>query len=423
MNRPFTGYVAMYQLVRVTRLSIRYFLAVILLATTTGAMAEWQWTAGIEYRDFRNQGKYPEQIDQQASAFIQPEYQWRSDSSNMSFNLVGYYRYDGEDDRRSQGDLREALLTQWFDDFEYRVGVGKVYWGVTESLQLVDIINQTDVVNAIDGDSKLGQPMFHGLWYSDIGRLEAFVLPGFRERTFSGEKGRFRAAIPVNLTAEYEDEDGDRHIDYALRWSQSFDVWDENLDLTANYFRGTSRDPLLQPRGTLVDNQFIPTDIIAFYPQINQYAATAQYTWGNWLLKAEGFLRNFQDDTLEPYKASVTGFEYTFYSLFDLAADVGALVEYQFDERGFKESPNHKDLFIGSRIAFNDAASTELLFGLTQDLDNTRSQLFFAEASRRLSNFMTIDVNLLLVGAENETDTLFILSSDDTLEVALNFYF
>ena len=420
MNHGLHSYLVRRSAIQVKTYLKRSLMIIISLLFSTAVMAEWQWTAGIEHRDFRNQGKYPQQVDQQTSIFVQPEYQWRSDSSDMSFNLVGYYRYDNEDDRRSRGDLREALLTHWFGDFEYRIGVGKVYWGVTESLQLVDIINQTDAADAIDGDSKLGQPMLHGLWYSGIGRLEAFVLPGFRERTFTGEKGRFRTGIPVNEEAEYESDDGDSHLDYAVRWSQSFDLLEENLDLTANYFRGTSRDPIVQ---SLVDDQFVTTDIVAYYPQINQYAATAQYTWGNWLFKAEGLLRYFQDETIDSFKASVSGFEYTLYSPFEITADVGILFEFQYDERGFQQSANHKDLFIGSRIAFNDAASTELLFGLTQDLDNEKSQLFFAEASRRISNFMTIDVNLLLVGAQDDMDPLFILSSDDTLEVALNFYF
>lgn len=386
-------------------------------------LAEWQWTVGLENRYFWNEGKYPEQTDMQPSVFIQPEYQWRSEAGNRNFKFIGFYRHDFEDEQRSQGDVREALFSHWFDDYEYRIGVGKVYWGVTESLQLVDIINQTDSVDAIDGDSKLGQPMIHGLWYSNFGRWEGFILPGFREATFSGTKGRFRSRLAVDDRARYEDDDEDSHIDYALRWSHSFDVLEEALDVTANYFTGTSRDPIIEPQIAQVEGQNIVTGLQAYYPQIDQYSATAQYTWGNWLLKAEGLIRNYSDNELDNYRAAVSGFEYTLYAPFDLAADVGLLLEYQYDERGFTESANHKDIFIGSRIAFNDAASTELLFGLTQDLDRSQSQVFFAEASRRINNNMTIDLNLLMVGAADSQDPLFIASSDDTAEVAINIYF
>ena len=39
------------------------------------------------------------------------------------------------------------------------VGAAKVFWGTAESRHLVDIINQTDAVEDIDEEDKLGQPM------------------------------------------------------------------------------------------------------------------------------------------------------------------------------------------------------------------------------------------------------------------------
>ena len=42
-----------------------------------------------------------------------------------------------------------------------RLGLRKVYWGVTESQHLVDVINQTEGVENLDGEDKLGQPMLN----------------------------------------------------------------------------------------------------------------------------------------------------------------------------------------------------------------------------------------------------------------------
>ena len=52
---------------------------------------------------------------------------------------------------------------------KFRVGVGKVFWGVTESQHLVDIINQTDLVENIDTEDKLGQPMLETTWLQNWG--------------------------------------------------------------------------------------------------------------------------------------------------------------------------------------------------------------------------------------------------------------
>ena len=87
-----------------------------------------------------------------------------------------------------------------FDESELRVGLRKVFWGVTESQHLVDIINQTDLVESLDGEEKLGQPMINYALINDWGTLDLYLLPYFRERTFSGINGRLRSSLYVDTT-------------------------------------------------------------------------------------------------------------------------------------------------------------------------------------------------------------------------------
>ena len=54
-----------------------------------------------------------------------------------------------------------------------------MFWGVTESVHLVDIINQTDFAGDIDGEDKLGQTMLSLMLQRDWGEITAFVLPAF----------------------------------------------------------------------------------------------------------------------------------------------------------------------------------------------------------------------------------------------------
>ena len=77
--------------------------------------------------------------------------------------------------------LREFYWWRDFDSVEIYVGARQLFWGVTETVHLVDVINQNDLVEDIDGEDKLGQPMVSLLLDRDWGTLELFSLLGFRE--------------------------------------------------------------------------------------------------------------------------------------------------------------------------------------------------------------------------------------------------
>ena len=292
----------------------------------------------------------------------------------------------------------------------------------------MDVINQTDYVEAIDGDQKLGQPMIQGIWLSDMGTWEAFVLPGFRERTFPGEAGRYRTELLVSDDAEYQADEEQQHVDLAARWSYVSELNGYPLDLTASVFRGTSRDPLLVPQVEVVNSVPTLTELVPYYAMQNQVGSTIQFAPEGWLLKAELLYRDYQIDALpggidvKDQTAAVGGFEYTLVGPFGDAADLGLLAEYQYDSRGADYSDAQNDLFLGTRYVFNDMASSEILAGITQDLDYMGTRLFLLEANTRLNPSMTIDATITLVTAEEES-LASIFRRDDTFEVALNFFF
>ena len=93
------------------------------------------------------------------------------------------------DSERTHFDIRELFGLWVFERWELGVGIRKVFWGVTESQHLVDIINQTDLVDSIDGEEKLGQPMVNVSIPHEWGTVDLFILPYFRERTFPGRDG------------------------------------------------------------------------------------------------------------------------------------------------------------------------------------------------------------------------------------------
>ena len=123
---------------------------------------------------------------------------------------------------------------------------------MVESRSLVDIVNQTDLVEHPNEKTKMGQPMVHVTWSGDWGALELFGLTWHRPPTFPGRHGRQRSELVVNheLTS-YESGAEEWHLDLAGRYSGSFGP----LDVGLSVFDGTSRDPTLLRR--LVGSEFV----------------------------------------------------------------------------------------------------------------------------------------------------------------------
>jgi hypothetical protein len=353
-----------------------------------------------------------EQERDSASIALQPEFyhEWESGSS---FIFTPFGRLDSADSERSHFDIRELNYLWLHDSWELRVGIGKVFWGVTEFVHLVDIINQTDLVEYIDGEDKLGQPMVDlsipGRW----GVLDLFVLPYFRERTFPGEKGRLRLQIVVDTDeAVYESSAEEYNVDLAVRYSNTIGEWDFGI----YHFHGTGRDPTLLLRSDAVGN---PT-LIPFYEQIDQTGLDVQMVSGNWLLKLEALYRTGQQ---EDFFAGVGGFEYSYVNIASSGIDLGLIGEWAYDERGvYTTSGFENDLMAGARLAFNDAASTQILAGVFQDLDSDGCAVSL-ESSRRISDHWKVTLDAFFVLESSEGDTLHSLRDDDNVLIELSYYF
>ncbi len=328
-----------------------------------------------EGRLFPNDPGFSEQEHHNASFALQSEYyhEWENSSA---FACTLFARLDSADGERTHADVRE-LNYLWVDDsWELRVGIGKVFWGVTEFVHLVDIINQTDGVESIDGEDKLGQPMAHLSVPRDWGIVDLFVLPYFRERTFPGREGRLRSAPAVDTDhARYENGDEERHADFAIRYSHSVGDWDFGI----YHFRGTGREPTLLPD---VDdkNELV---LIPYYEQIRQTGLDVQLIAGEWLMKLESICRHGQGDG---FFSLVGGFEYSFRGIFETRMDLGVITEMAYDDRGDESTTSFEnDIMFGLRLTANDVQGTEVLAGMTQDMDSSSRAVSF-EASRRFGD-------------------------------------
>jgi len=369
---------------------------------------------GVELRGFVSDARFADQLNGfQPSLVIQPEFEAETGNDEGQISVIPFARLDSRDDRRTHIDFREAYWSRVEKEWEVLAGINQVFWGVTESHHLVDIINQIDFVEDVDNEDKLGQPMLNLATERDWGALSLFVMPWFRERTFPEKRGRLRFPLVVDHDVEYESDAGQHHVDVAVRYSHFIDEWDLGL----HYFRGTGREPRLVPNRQ-------GTRFIAHYDQIDQVGADVQYTHEAWLWKFEGIVRNQHGDH---FGAMVGGFEYTLYQIINTPADLGLLLEYQYDRRDkdpakAPQTMFDDDVFIGARLALNDVRDSELLIGVAVDREDG-SSLLSMEVERRLDNHSTLELESRWFLNVDESNSLSAFKDDSFVAVRFTRYF
>lgn len=345
---------------------------------------------------------------------IQPEIIFETAENDYKFTLSPFFRVDSIDDNRTHFDLREFSFLYQGSDWRFVWGLENVFWGVAESNHLVDIINQRDIVEDIDGEEKLGQPMLNLTLEKELGVFDFFVLPYFRERTFPSPKARLRSILPISKNTQYESSQEQSHVDYALRYSNNLGP----LDLGLSSFWGTNREPRFIPSSNSLGDPLL----IPYYDIINQQSIDAQLTFDSILFKFEGISREQQNKRFYAY---VGGFEYTSYGIFNSKSDLGLLVEYHNDNRNpLTSSPTvfQNDIFAGLRYSANDLKSTTLLLGATEDLDNSQEVFLIAEASRRLNSRFLLEFESRWFINPAEDSFLYGFRKDSYFSIIINYF-
>jgi len=358
---------------------------------------EVRGSAELEARYFPEESPFVEwQGNVSGAASLEVLHDWNSGKDLFAF--VPFGRIDQHDSQRTHLDIRELSWIHVGEGWESRVGIRKVFWGVTEGRHLVDIINQTDLVDQIDEEEKLGQPMLNLSMFGTWGTFDLYVLPGFRERTFAGKNGRPRLPIPVDgENALYESSAADERVDVAARWQFHIEDW----QIALSHFSGTGREPTylsnisMQEASALLATGSFPIGfepkLIPLYSVIDQTGLELQFLHGGWLWKLEAISRSGQGDR---FFAADGGFEYTQSGLFGGVLDIGWIIEYLWESReAMAASPLEHDWLFGARFALNDTASSEMLVGLLYD-PHTNERVLNVESSRRLSDSIKVALDV-----------------------------
>ena len=370
---------------------------------------EFSGYVGMDYRYFFNDGLYVNQKQGFPSAVFQPEYLYEWNNGDDRIKFIGFFRID-RDEKRSHMDIRELYYQKVKNNWELSVGLKKIFWGVTESVHLVDIINQTDFVESFDGEEKLGQPMVQFSYSTEkFGTFDFFAMPYFRKRAFPGKKGRLRTSFVIDTDeVDFESNSEEGKLDLAARWS----AFTGPFDIGVSHFYGTGREPFFTTSET--------GDFRLLYGVINQTGLDIQATTGPMLWKLEGIVRT---SDVQDMFAMAVGFEYSFYNIRESGLDIGIVAEYLRDDRGTRSfSGLDNDVFVGGRFAFNDTQSTEFLIGGIFDLEKT-TNLFSVEGNRRLGESWKMELEMRLFNNVDPQEFAYFIRKDSFFQISFNKYF
>jgi hypothetical protein len=378
----------------------------------TSAVGEISARIALEPRVFFSSPQLAEQEANSGSIAAELEY-YNERQNGSAFTLAGFARVDSADSHRSHFDVRELSYLWLGNSWELRVGISKVFWGTTELVHLVDIVNQTDFVESLDAEEKLGQPMVHLSVPRNWGVLDLFVLPYFRERTFPGPGGRLRLGPEVATErALYEHPDAEHHVDLALRYSHTLGNWDFGL----YHFTGTGREPTLLPNAIEQGDPIL----VPFYEQIDQTGLDLQGVTGQWLWKLEAIRRSGQGSD---FLAGVGGIEYTLVGLSGHGLDLGIFAEWAYDDRDREATTAYQnDAMLGFRLSFDDTASSQILVGGIWDVDDS-PRILRIEASRRLGQRWKTGLEAWVFAGAPANDAISSFQDDDFVQLELAYYF
>jgi hypothetical protein len=384
------------------------------MISSSALASDFSFTPSVttEFRYFPESPAYDGQLEYfQPSVYFSGEGRWISKDRKKRLQFEPFLRVDVQDDERSHFDIRELNYSQRFSNFDLLIGNAQIFWGVAESRNVVDVINQFDEVENSDETDKLGQPLIRFGKFTDIGRFEVYYLPYFRERTFPGGDGRQRGPLTVDLdNAEYDEGREEWAGDFALRYQHQID----QFDIGIHVFTGTARAPFLKSNGE-------GTSHIPIYQKLTQGGVDIQRTWDAWLLKLEVVIADQSGDN---FISNVLGLEYTFFDFSNSGIDIGILFEGLYDNRDENKTAStlfENDIFAGARFTWNDFQESELLLGTIIDWE-TGSMFSSIEYERRIGENMKFEVEAQYFLAQ-DSEPLAQFERDSNLTLRLTRYY
>ena len=377
---------------------------ILLLAAATNLQAQWRASVAVEERVFKDATIETGASRYETALIFNGAFFHVWDGGYQSLAIEPFVRLDIDPGGNNRVDLREASWQYRRARWQVGIGMREVYWGVAESRQLVDVINQRELVVAGPGYVKLGQAMVNVATDQKWGRFDVFLLPWFRERSYAGRARLLWSSLPIDTdNAEYGPGAGKRSLDWAARWTHSLRDWDVGL----SHFSGTNREPRFllgqDPSGVPV--------LVPRYEVVGQTSLDLQWTTRGWLWKLEAMT---SDPETGRYTAVAGGFEYAFTDYFSIFA------EYMFDSRGEMATTSFADdVFAGARLLMQEGMIQASAF---VDRKTGNSVLSLA-AGRRVGNIASLGLEAQAFLGSSSSEPAFAPRQHTYLALSVSHFF
>ena len=320
----------------------------------------------------------------------------------LEYDLVG--RKSQNDEGKNIVEPRQFFIGRSIGEVDVYIGNRQLFWGVAESKNVVDFVNQKDAAAGRSAENKLGAPSVSLEFYLSDAEFQYIYIPVFREQTFNDQFAHLGLGLSLN-DADFSDEKGFYGGDHAFRYSNSLG----DLDFGINGFYGTARDPII-----LVDGNNGATP---YYPEYRAVGVDLQYTGDNTLYKAEVAIGE-QDAT--DTTAYVLGIENTLYSVGNSNWDFGIIVETQYDDRPQAISPRFD--VGGLRLTANNANDTNAILLYYQD-ESRKQKSYVLQFSHRLRNGVTLEVEYIEFYSSDAALPFHNFIDDTSLQIGVGIYF
>lgn len=386
-----------------------------------GGGFEWKGEAGLETRLFRPD-HHAVTTDANLALAGRVEMDHRLSNTRERLRLFG--RLDVTDNGRNLFDIQEAWAEYRWPMLEIRAGFDMLNWSATEAFHPADVINSRYLDSDIENPEKLGEPMLRLSLKIPAGELSAWYLPMFIAPIFPSKHSRqnpldpgWRFEQPRWVDRNGQVSGGNFAHQWVVRLSQSRGPVDFDLHAIQYIDR---QQPLYvaDPTNKTVRPIYLP---------VTQIGGTMQAVLESWVVKLEWARRHFQSlgkQALQDLNVSADDEVYTvdrdhtqvaFGLEYNLAHDSGAVSTFVLEGQalsGVDKATRYdlqlfqRDLLVGYRYQFNDAAGSEFRSSFIFDVERPGERLFNLNYARRLTDTLGLRAGLRLFQAKQQGRTV-----------------
>jgi len=378
---------------------------------------DFQGYVGVEYRAFENDNT----LKRESSRALEAKLELKKSESEYSFYMNSEFLKDKDENSRSYARVNELYLTKHFENSDFSLGRRIYFMGALEVLNPVDVISRQNFErDLLDDRYRIGTYMALYEHYLDSMQV-SFMSYGSERADEFGDIYSPYNVFSFPLSNDIESQKNDKRASFMLKVQGTLDE-EYALDYAFGLIRGYDTQRTFTQE--LKQKQWLATTAFIY----NTLA------YENSLLKLEAKLSDIDKNSeaqMDDHLYVGVGVEHTLAAIYK-SMDVGLLLEY-YNWITLKEkysTPDklmvlmQNDLFVGLRIALNNASSTEIVGGAIFDIDDSSEQSYYAQIKSRIFDTFMVDLDVRHLNPSDSRQTLMALMGEHSrFTLNLRYYF